>query len=150
VSGSHGSGKPVRRTSSVQADRSAVSAARAMRDAEVGASLGALGEALVADAYQHAGYTVLERNWRTPNGELDLIVTRDGTVVFCEVKTRTSHGFGSPAEAVTRDKRERIRALASEWLAHNRGAAKQLRFDVAAVTARPDAETEIEIIEGAF
>ena len=71
-------------------------------------------------------------------------------VVFCEVKTRRGSSFGSPAEAVTREKRERIRALAAKWLAANRGTAKELRFDVAAVTAREGAETEIEIIEGAF
>ena len=144
-------GRPVRRTSSVQADRSRVVAAQTEREiADERPALGALGEALVTDAYLQQGYSLLARNWRTNDGELDVIVTRNGTVVFCEVKTRTSSAFGSPAEAVTKEKRERIRALASQWLADNRGTAKELRFDVAAVTVRDGKETEIEIIEGAF
>jgi putative endonuclease len=144
-------GKPVRRGSKVQADRSSVVAAQAERETlDDPPALGLFGEVLVADAYQHAGYSVLERNWRNANGELDLIVVRDGTVVFCEVKTRSGSGFGSPAEAVTKDKRERIRSLAAQWLADHKGTAKQLRFDVAAVSVHPGAETEIEIIEGAF
>ena len=143
-------GRPVRRTSSVQADRSAIAAAQAEREPDDAASVGRLGEALVADAYRQQGYVLLAQNWRDADGELDLIVSRDGTVVFCEVKTRRGSAFGSPAEAVTREKRERIRALAAKWLAANRGTAKELRFDVAAVTARDGAETEIEIIEGAF
>jgi len=144
-------GRPVRRTTGVQADRARITAAQAERDAaDDRPGLGAFGEALVTDAYLQQGYSLLERNWRTSSGELDIILTRSGTVVFCEVKTRTSSAFGSPAEAVTKDKRERIRALASQWLADNRGTAKELRFDVAAVTVRDGAETEIEIIEGAF
>ena len=144
-------GRPVRRSSSVQADRSAIAAAQAEREPNDDRNaVGRLGEALVADAYRQQGYVLLAQNWRDADGELDLIVSREGTVVFCEVKTRRGSSFGSPAEAVTREKRERIRALAAKWLAVNRGTAKELRFDVAAVTAREGAETEIEIIEGAF
>lgn len=143
-------GRPVRRTSGVQADRAAIVAAQAEREVDDTSALGRLGESLVADAYRQQGYVLLAQNWRDADGELDVIVSRDGTVVFCEVKTRRGSGFGSPADAVTREKRERIRALATTWLAANRGTAKELRFDVAAVMMRDGAETEIEIIEGAF
>ncbi|MFZ4515448.1 MAG: YraN family protein [Acidimicrobiia bacterium] len=146
-------GRPVRRTTGVRTDPEKLAAAQAAHDdtdADTRQALGQLGEALVADAYQQQGYLLVERNWRHRDGELDLIISRDGTMVFCEVKTRTSHAFGSPADAVTREKRERIRALAAAWLREHRGIAKELRFDVAAVTMREGAETEIEIIEGAF
>ena len=64
---------------------------------------------------------MLDRNWRTRNGELDLVIERQGEIVFCEVKTRTSAAFGAGVEAVTRDKQQRIRRLAAQWLAdHDR------------------------------
>lgn len=144
-------GRPVRRTTGVRPDPDKLAATRAEHDdTDARQAVGQLGEALVADAYQQQGYQVLARNWRHDGGELDLIASRDGTLVFCEVKTRTSQMFGSPADAVTREKRERIRALATHWLKSHRGIAKELRFDVASVFLRPDAETEIELIEGAF
>lgn len=144
-------GRPVRRTTGVRPDPDKLAAARSEHDDDDGRqALGRLGEALVADAYQQQGYQLVARNWRHADGELDLIASRDGTMVFCEVKTRTSQAFGSPADAVTREKREKIRALAALWLQEHRGIAKELRFDVAAVLMRANTETEIEIIEGAF
>jgi putative endonuclease len=114
-------------------------------------ALGAGGEAAVAGWYAAAGYQVIDRNWRCRDGELDLVVARDGLVVFCEVKTRRSVAFGAPVEAVTLTKQRRLRVLASRWLADHPGArARDLRFDVASVLARRDAEPVIEVIEGAF
>jgi putative endonuclease len=112
--------------------------------------LGALGEALVADAYRQRGYAVIAQNWRCREGELDLVVSRDRVVVFCEVKTRRGDAFGTPSEAVTRDKRQKIRHLAARWLEESKTLARELRFDVASVMMRPNHETEIEILEGAF
>ena len=109
--------------------------------------LGAQGEELVARWYRARGYTVVDRNWRCRDGELDLILERDGTIVFCEVKTRSSSAFGTGLDAVTRVKQLRIRRLAAQWLL-TRGPARrprQVRFDVAAVTAEA-----IEVVEGAF
>jgi putative endonuclease len=109
--------------------------------------LGARGEELVARWYQARGYTVVDRNWRCRDGELDVIVERDGTVVFCEVKTRSSAAFGTGLDAVTRVKQLRIRRLAAQWLLTRASARRprQVRFDVAAVTG--DA---IEVVEAAF
>lgn len=111
-------------------------------------TLGTAGETAVAAWYEAAGYRVLDRNWRCRAGELDLVVARDATIVFCEVKTRRSAAFGPPAEAVTYRKQRRIRGLALAWL-HERGARGELRFDVASVRSRRDG-LEVEVIEAAF
>jgi putative endonuclease len=108
-------------------------------------ALGARGEALAAEWYERNGYVVLDRNWRCRDGELDLVVRRQRTIVFCEVKTRTSTVFGSPQEAVTSVKRDRIRRLAATWLETSPVRPRQIRFDVAAIL-----NGNLEIIEGAF
>lgn len=107
--------------------------------------LGAAGEAAVADWYRANGYDVVDTNWRCRQGELDLIVRKGRILVFCEVKTRTTDAFGAPAEAVTREKRDRIRRLAAVWLEDAPFRAREVRFDVAGVL-----NGEIEVIEAAF
>jgi putative endonuclease len=109
-------------------------------------ALGASGEALVAAWYEAQGYTVLARNWKVRAGELDVIAQRGRIVVFCEVKSRSTLDWGSPAEAVHDEKRRRIRHLAALWLetdAPRRPA--EIRFDVATVVG-----ADVEVIEGAF
>lgn len=120
------------------------------RAADPRRALGARGEALAAAWYERRGYAVLDRNWRRREGELDLVLGRAGLVVFCEVKTRSSHAFGAPVEAITREKRRRIRLLASQWLAQCGTSGVELRFDVASVLAPPGAVPVLEILEGAF
>jgi len=110
-------------------------------------ALGARGEELVAAWYEARGYEIVARNWRCREGEIDLIVRTAGTYVFCEVKTRTSTLFGSPLEAVTRDKQMRLRRLAARWLEFDAPRpAREIRFDVAAVLGPKD----IEVVEAAF
>jgi len=108
-------------------------------------ALGATGEAMAAAWYEANGYEVVARNWRCRDGEIDLIVRRGRTIVFCEVKTRSSAAFGLPAEAVTRTKQLRLRHLAARWLDEHRVGGMALRFDVAAVLAG-----ELQVIEAAF
>lgn len=88
---------------------------------------------------------MVARNWRCREGELDLVVWRDGVLAFCEVKTRTTDRYGGPAAAVTPAKQARIRRLAMRWLAEADNRAARLRFDVAVVKG-----SEVQIIEGAF
>ena len=107
--------------------------------------LGAAGEALAAAWYEANGYIVLDRNWRVREGELDLVVRKQRTIVFCEVKTRTTASFGLPQEALTRAKRDRIRQLAAIWLQTSPVRPRQIRFDVAAIL-----DGELELIEGCF
>ena len=108
-------------------------------------ALGASGEEAVAAWYESNGYEVVERNWRCRAGELDLILRRGRTFVFCEVKTRTSDAFGAPVEAVTRTKQVRLRHLAARWLEDAPMRPTEIRFDVASVLAG-----QIEVVEGAF
>ncbi|HZJ27059.1 MAG TPA: YraN family protein [Acidimicrobiia bacterium] len=112
-------------------------------------ALGARGEDATARRYEADGYEVLDRNWRCRDGELDLVVSRDRVLVFCEVKTRSSDRFGAPVEAVTRDKRRRIRRLAARWLDEHQLVVRELRFDVASVLAT-GGQLEIDVIEAAF
>jgi len=108
-------------------------------------ALGAAGEAQAARWYEARGFTVLARNWRCRQGELDLVLGRDGLVVFCEVKTRTSDAFGAPMEAVTRTKQVRLRRLAAAWIGQAATRPREVRFDVASVLAG-----RLDVIEGAF
>ncbi len=110
--------------------------------------LGAQGEDAAARWYEARGYRVLARNWRCREGELDLVLGRGGEVVFCEVKTRSSVAFGTPAEAVTWSKQRRLRTLAARWLreaAPLRLSGAVVRFDVAAVMG-----DRVEVLEAAF
>lgn len=109
-------------------------------------AIGAWGEDRVAQWYAERGLTVVARNWRCGRGELDLVVTGPGTIVFCEVKTRRGTSHGSPFDAVTHDKQRRIRRLALQYLdAHPQHRAPILRFDVAGVT-----RAGVEVLEAAF
>ena len=107
--------------------------------------LGAEGEALVARHYEAQGYTVLARNWRCREGELDLVLRKRRLLVVCEVKTRSSVAYGTPAEAVTPAKQQKLRLLARRWLEASTFRPAEIRFDVAAVLAG-----ELEVIEHAF
>jgi putative endonuclease len=107
---------------------------------------GRRGEDLAAEWYVQRGFAVLERNWRCPIGEIDLIARRRGLVVFCEVKARRSAAFGVPALAVGPAKQQRLRRLAAVWLGHHRrGRGVEVRFDVVAVTGEV-----VDVYENAF
>jgi putative endonuclease len=98
-------------------------------------ALGAHGEDLAAAHLIEAGLRVLDRNWRCPIGELDIVAREGNTLVFCEVKTRRSNAFGDPAEAVTWRKARKLRQLAGQWLTEHDEHAREVRFDVVAVLA---------------
>jgi putative endonuclease len=108
-------------------------------------ALGQAGEDLAAAWYIGHGYQILERNWRSRLGEIDLICARADVVVFCEVKTRATDRFGIPVEAVTRTKQIRIRRLATQYLFLHTCGRHDIRFDVAAVLGRT-----LTVHEGAF
>ncbi|GAA4892377.1 YraN family protein [Actinomycetospora straminea] len=116
--------------------------------------LGRRGEDVAAEHLAARGLTVLDRNWRCREGELDLVAAEGERLVVAEVKTRSGTGFGVPAEAVTGVKAARIRRLAQRWLAERHAAGgrgfAEVRFDVLAVLVRPGGAPEVEHYEGAF
>jgi putative endonuclease len=114
-------------------------------------TLGQAGEDVACAELQRRGYEILARRYRTRMGEID-IVARDGrTVVFVEVKTRTSAAWGLPAEAVTAHKRSQVRRMATDYLWRSGLLDEPCRFDVVSVTVDTAAcKREIEVVADAF
>jgi len=113
-------------------------------------AVGAYGERVAAQHLQEQGLVVLHRNWRCPDGEIDLVLRDGDEVVFCEVKTRLGTGFGTPAEAVTRRKVGKLRALANRWLDETGVHPGALRFDVVEVLPQRRGAPEVVHIRAAF
>ncbi len=111
--------------------------------------LGHRGEDMAATYLDQNGYEILCRNYRTRTGEIDIICRRAGTVVFVEVKTRTSTTFGFPEESITRNKRDHIRKVALEYLKAFNRPFNELRFDVIGIMVE-DGIPSINHLEGAF
>jgi putative endonuclease len=114
-------------------------------------AVGRFGEQVAVTALEAAGLVVLDRNWRCPDGELDIVAV-DGTVLaFVEVKTRSSVAYGDPAEAVSPAKAARIRRLAVRWLAaHEPAHWAEVRFDVVAVVRNTPDGPDVRHLRGAF
>lgn len=106
---------------------------------------GRWGEDRAAAHYRGLGYRLIDRNWRSSTGEIDLVVERNGLIVFSEVKARRSDRYGPAAAAVSVTKQRRIRRLAMEWLDFHAVPRNDIRFDVVAITG-----TRLELIESAF
>ncbi len=111
-------------------------------------ALGAYGEALAARHLIGQGMVLLDRNWRCPAGELDLVLRDRRTLVFCEVKTRTSVAFGSPLEGVRQSKAARLRRLAAQWMTAHGVRARDVRIDLVGVLAVPGEPVEIDHVTG--
>jgi putative endonuclease len=111
--------------------------------------LGDHGEELAAVALKKQGYKILERNYVTPLGEIDLIARQGKTLVIVEVKTRKSLRFGIPQEAVGAAKQAKLRRLADYYLKDRRRTGAPVRFDVVAVTLAGETP-RVEIIPNAF
>jgi putative endonuclease len=96
-------------------------------------ALGEFGEGLAAEYLLAQGMTILDRRWRCPIGELDLVATDAGCLVVCEVKTRRSTVTGAPVAAVTTAKLTRLRRLAAAWLEGHSQPFDEVRIDVIGV-----------------
>jgi putative endonuclease len=108
-------------------------------------ALGQAGEQQAARWYRAHGYTIVERNWRCREGELDLVVARGRTLVFVEVKARRTDRFGTPAEAITWRKQQRLRTLARRYLEATGARPRAVRFDVVAIL-----DGRLDVIAAAF
>ena len=111
--------------------------------------LGDHGEDLAAAALKKQGFKILERNYTTPLGEIDLVARQGKTLVIVEVKTRKSTRFGSPQEAVSAAKQTKLRRLADYYMKDKRLTDSPVRFDVVAILLA-DTGPQIEIISNAF
>lgn len=107
--------------------------------------LGRKGEKLVEQYLKKRGCTILQRNYKTPFGEADLIVSDGDELAFVEVKTRSNENYGAPSEAVGKDKQRRYRQIA-QFYGLKTGEEPNARFDVAEVFA----DGRIEYIEHAY
>ena len=116
--------------------------------------LGALGEQLAAEHLIRRGFQIVERNYRTRWGELDIVAYDGRTLAFCEVKTRRLRTPGrDPLESVHVRKRSQVRKMAGRWLIErtDRPYAANLRFDAIGVTFDRDGRlVRLEHLEGAF
>ncbi len=116
--------------------------------------LGQRGEQLAAEHLLREGFDIVERNYRTRWGELDIVAFNGTTLVFCEVKTRrTPSARGQALDAVNQVKRTRLRKMAGRWLVERRERpyADELRFDAIGVTFDAAGRLmAIEHVEGAF
>lgn len=109
------------------------------------------GEELAARHLERLGWRILERNWRCPAGELDIIALEPGpepVVVFCEVKSRRGLGYGTPLEAITAAKVAKLRELALHWLRAQPGPVPHIRFDGVGVLLPRDAPPLITHVPG--
>jgi putative endonuclease len=113
-------------------------------------AVGRYGEQLAVDRLIADGLTVIERNWRCADGEIDIVARDRDVVVICEVKTRSSEAFGTPAEAVTRTKADRLRRLAMLWLREHPAGGAEVRFDVVSVLLPRSGAPAVEHLRGAF
>jgi putative endonuclease len=110
---------------------------------------GKQGEELAAQYLKKRGYTIVERNYRCTNGEVDLIAVHRRVIVFVEVKTRRGEGYGLPVEAVEFHKKRKMIQAAEFFLHEKKLHQRDARFDVVGISW-PGVEPVIEHIQNAF
>lgn len=112
--------------------------------------VGKYGERVAQRHLEEAGFEILARNWRCPDGEIDIVARDRDVLVICEVKTRSGLGYGLPAEAITREKADRLRRLARCWLSAHPGGGVDVRFDVVSVVRAKRGAAIVEHLRAAF
>ena len=111
-------------------------------------TLGRYGEDVAARQLTALGMTVIDRNWRGPSGEIDLVLRDGDTLVICEVKTRTTPDHGHPLEAVDSKKAGRLRRLAAEWIEARNVRPADVRIDVVGVLQSGRGAAQLEHLKG--
>ena len=111
---------------------------------------GILGEKYAKDFLKKRGYRILETNYRCPQGEIDIVARQKDSLVFIEVRTKTSLEFGTPAESITATKRKHMRATAFHYQQSHTGLPQLWRIDVVAIELDQKGKlSRIELIENA-
>lgn len=111
---------------------------------------GALGEQIAAQHLATAGYDILERNYRTPYGEIDIVCDHTNTLVFVEVRTRRPGPFGSPEQSITAEKAAHMTAAAEHYLQEAGIEKHEWRIDLVAVELGHSGKLlRVDVIENA-
>src|SRR5216683_4400336 len=111
-------------------------------------ALGRRGEQLAAEHLEASGLRILARNWRCSEGEIDIVAAERRALVVCEVKTRSGVRYGTPLEAITRQKRNRLRRLAVRWLVAHGVLFDEIRIDVIGVLRAESGDFTVEHVRG--
>jgi len=111
--------------------------------------LGKSGESIAVRHLETLGYRILQRNYRSPFGEIDIVARQGQTIAFVEVKARRSRRFGNPKAAVTPAKQRKISMTALHYLKSRNQLQAKARFDVITILPSRDS-SQIELIQNAF
>jgi putative endonuclease len=107
------------------------------------------GEDAVASYLQERGFRILDRNWRCPEGQLDIVAAERDSLVVCEVKTRSGTRYGTPLEAMSQSRKNRLRQMAVQWLTAHGMRFDQIRIDIVGLLREGTGGFTIEHIRGA-
>jgi len=111
--------------------------------------IGKTGEDIAIAYLKSKGYKITERNYKCIYGEVDIVANDSGDIVFVEVKSKRSKGFGNPAEAVNLNKQKKISKIALNYLREKQFQDCRARFDVVAIKMLPEGD-KVELIKNAF
>jgi putative endonuclease len=112
---------------------------------------GILGEELAGRFLLERGYQLIDRNYRTREGEVDIVATKDNCLVFFEVRTKRNRAFGTPEESITAKKMEHLRAAANKYIENHVNLPQSWRIDVVCIELDKKGQPErIEVIENAI
>jgi putative endonuclease len=111
-------------------------------------AVGDFGERVACRYLTAQGLTVLDRNWRCPDGEIDIVAMDADVIVVCEVKTRSDARYGTPVEAITATKADRLYRLGRLWIGEHDVGLSALRIDVVAVLCGRPGPATVEHLVG--
>ena len=111
-------------------------------------ALGVYGERVAARYLMERGLSVLDRNWRCSEGEIDLVLADEDVLVVCEVKTRSSTAAGTPHEAITDAKLDRLKRLGARWADAHGYYPDDIRIDLVAVMRPRKGAAIVDHVEG--
>jgi putative endonuclease len=113
--------------------------------------MGQVAEEAAVHYLKHQGYQILERNYRSPLGEIDIIAEDRDTLVFIEVRSRQGTRFGLPQETVNWAKQQKVKRMATHYLKAKNAWKKACRFDVVGILFNEEGEVKsLELIRDAF
>ena len=115
----------------------------------IGKEIGAKGEQFAEDYLSEKGYIILERNWRFGRAEIDIIARHQETIVFVEVKTRSSDHFGKPEAFISKSKQNLMLRASAKYI-ENHNHSGELRFDVIAIIIHHEKKYTLQHFEDAF